>query len=217
MASAEPIQPAGVLIVGTGTLAIWAAELLEASGIFVYGFTPTQASEARAQDDLPILPPITRARIWKLIARREADYVIALGDPTKRAKMAHQLFERAKWPARNAIHPMTFIAKTASISGGSFLLPFVAIGPHAQIGGYVVLEAGATIGPNVQIADFVNVGSGAQIGENCKIDSYALIGRGAVLLPNVHIGKGAQVLPGSVVSESVAPGQTVGGNPACPL
>ncbi len=214
MTSADPIQPAGVLVVGTGTLALWAAELLEASGAFVYGFAPTKALEVRAQDELPVLPPITKARIWKLIARREADYVIALGEPVQRERMAHQLFERVQWPARSVIHPMTFVAKTATIGGGSFLFPFVTVGPHAQIGGYVVLEAQVTVGPNAQIADFVNVGSGAQIGENCKIDSYALIGRGAILLPNVQIGKGAQVLPGSVVSDSIAPGQIVSGYPA---
>ncbi len=212
--SREAITPGGTLIIGTSTLAIWAAEFVESQGGFVYGFAPTREKEEKEAEDLPILEPITRARMWKLIARREADYVIALVDPVARDRMATQLFERVKWPARTLLPDSVYKARTAEVAGGVIAFPHVVLGPQVKVGGYVVIEANTVIGPGTEISDFVNIGSGCQIGESCRIESYAIIGRGAILTPGVRIGKGAQVLAGSVVLDHVAPGQTVGGNPA---
>jgi sugar O-acyltransferase (sialic acid O-acetyltransferase NeuD family) len=212
--SKEEIQPGGILIIGTSTLAIWVADLIESEGGLVYGFAPPKAQEEKESEGLPILPPITQARMWKLIARREADYVIALVEPEQRERMATQLFERVQWPARTVVHPSVYKARTAEVAGGAILFPSVVLGPQVKVGGYVVIEANSSIGPGTEIADFVNIGSGCQIGESCRIESYAIIGRGAILTPGVRIGKGAQVLAGSVVLDHVAPGQTVGGNPA---
>lgn len=210
----DEIKPGGTLIIGTSTLAIWVADLIAHEGGFVYGFTPTKEKEARESEELPILPPITQARMWKIIARREADYVIALAEPEQRERMATQLFERVKWPARPVVHASVYKARTADVAGGAILFPHVVLGPQVKVGGYVVIEANATLGPGTEVADFVNIGSGALISEGCTIENYAIIGRGAILTPGVRIGKGAQVLAGSVVLDHVGPGQTVGGNPA---
>mgnify|MGYP001134832991 FL=1 len=215
--SSDAIKPGGTLIIGTATLAIWVADLIEHEGGFVYGFAPTKEMEPRESEELPILPPITRARMWKIIARREADYVIALVEPEQRERMAMQLFERVKWPARTVAHASVYKARTAEVAGGAILFPHVVLGPRVKVGGYVVIEANATLGLGTEVDDFVNIGSGALISESCTIESYAIIGRGAVLTPGVRIGKGARVLAGSVVLDHVAPGQTVGGNPAHPL
>ncbi len=212
--SKEEITPGGTLVIGTSTLAIWVADFIESQGGLVYGFAPTKEQREKVSEDLPILPPITRARMWKLIAHREADYVVALVEPVQRERMATQLFERVQWPARSIFHPSVYKARTAEIAGGAILFPHVVIGPQVKVGGYVVIEANTAIGVGTEIEDFVNIGSGCQIGESCKIESYAVVGRGAILTPGVCIGKGAQVLAGSVVLDHVAAGQTVGGNPA---
>ncbi len=210
----EDIKPGGTLIIGTSTLAVWVSDFIESEGGFVYGFAPTKEQKEKEVEDLPILEPITRARMWKILARREADYVIALVEPEARERMAAQLFERVQWPARTIVHSSAYKARTAEVAGGVILFPYVVLGPQVRVGGYVVIEANTTIGPGTEIADFVNIGSGCQIGESCKIENYAVIGRGAILTPGVRIGKGAQVLAGSLVLDHVAPGQTVGGNPA---
>ncbi len=214
MKNTETMQTGGTLIIGTSTLAIWAADLIEQSGGFVYGFTPTKEQEAREAEGLPILPPITQARIWKIIARRQADYVIALSSPVQRERMANQLFERVQWPARSLAHSSVYKARTAEVQAGVILMPGVILAPAVQVGGYTVIEANTAIGPGSRIANFVNIGSGCQIGESCEIAPYAVIGRGVILTPGVRIGKEAQVLAGSVVLDHVASGQTVGGNPA---
>jgi len=206
MKEADKLTKNGILVIGTGLLARWAAQLLEMEGELVYGFTPTKDEERKEQDGLSILPPITRARIWKLLRAGEADYVVALTDPVARERMATQIFERVERVARNCIHPSVFIPPTAQLGGGAIILPYAVIGISAQVGGYVVIESHTYIGADTRINDFVNIGSGCQIGEQCEIDSYAWIGRGSVIEAGVRIGKGAQVLPGSVVRESVKPG-----------
>jgi len=206
-----PHPEEGVLIIGTGTLARWAAQLLETAGRLVYGFAPTREHPEKEQDGLSILPPITQARMWKLIRDHKMDYVVALTDPVLRERMAQTLFEKTQRPAIPILHDSVFLAPTAEIGGGSILLPYVVVGISARVGGYVLIESHTYIGAGTTIEDFVNIGSGCQIGENCVIASYSYIGRGAVLMEGVKIGKGAQVLPGAVVQESVKPGEVYGG------
>lgn len=200
----------GVLIIGTSTLARWAAQLLEEAGELVYGFSPTQPHPDKEQDNLNILPPITQARMWKLLQRKGIDYVIALTDPAARERMAQALFERTQRIARPVIHSSTFVAPTATVGGGVIFFPYGVIGISARVGGYVVVESHTYIGAGTHIEDFVNIGSGCQIGENCHIGAYSWIGRGAILSEGIRIGRGAQVLPGAIVRDSVKPGEVYG-------
>ncbi|MCS7189443.1 MAG: hypothetical protein RMJ66_05590 [Bacteroidia bacterium] len=206
----EAMDKRGILIVGTDTLARWSAQLLEGAGELVYGFAPTKEHPQTEQDSLSILPPITRARIWRIIRKAEADFVLALTDPVKRERMALSLFEKTKRVARSVIHSSVYIPSTARIGAGTILFPYVVIGISCEIGGYVVIESHTVVGANTQIEDFVNIGSGCQIGENCFIGSYSWIGRGAVLCEGVRIGRGARVGPGSTVRENVRAGETYG-------
>lgn len=207
MKSANELTKGGILVIGTGVLARWTAQLLEMEGALVYGFTPTKESSDKELDGLSVLPPITRARIWKLLKSAQADYVVALTDPVARERMANAIFERTERVARGCIHSSFFLPPTAQVGGGVIVFPYVVAGVGSHIGGYVVIESHTYIGAGSRIEDFVNIGSGCQIGEQCVIESYAWIGRGAVIEAGVKIGKGAQVLPGSVVRETVRPGE----------
>ncbi|MCS7161943.1 MAG: hypothetical protein NZ958_01260 [Bacteroidia bacterium] len=207
---ADPLPKEGLLIIGTGLLARWAAQIAETCGDLVYGFAPTRLQKEKEWESLSILPPITRARIWKLIQKGEAGYVVALTDPVARERMAHAVFARTRRVARGCIHPSFFLAASAEIGGGAIVFPYVVVGISARIGGYVVIESHTAIGAGTVIEDFVNVGSGCQIGESCYIASYSWIGRGAVIEAGIRVGKGAQILPGAVVRENVGAGEIYG-------
>ncbi|MCX8111600.1 MAG: hypothetical protein N3E49_00160 [Bacteroidia bacterium] len=210
MMEADKLTQNGVLIIGTGPLARWAAQILEMEGKLVYGFAPTRELQQKEQDTLSILPPITRARIWKLLRSEEADYLIALTDPVARERMANQLFERVGRSARNCIHSSVIVPPTTQLGGGIIALPYVVFGVSAQIGGYVAIESHTYIGADTHIHDFVNIGSGCQIGEGCEIECYVWIGRGSLIDAGTKIGKGAQILPGSVVRQNIRPGEIYG-------
>ena len=76
------------------------------------------------------------------------------------------------------------------------------------------------IGPAVQIyaadhpRDAATRREGLEFGRPVTIGADVWIGGGAIILPGVTIGDGAVIGAGSVVTRDVAPGATVGGNPA---
>jgi len=142
----NPHPEEGVLIIGTDTLARWAAQLLEKAGRLVYGFVPTRKHPEKEQDWLSILPPITQARMWKLIRDHKVDYVVALTNPVLRERMAQALFERTQRPAIPIVHDSVFLAPTAEVGAGSILLPYVVVGISARVGGYVAIESHTYIG-----------------------------------------------------------------------
>jgi maltose O-acetyltransferase len=79
------------------------------------------------------------------------------------------------------------------------------------------------IGPAVQIyaadhpRDAATRRDGLEFGRPVTIGCDVWIGGGAIILPGITIGDGAVIGAGSVVTRDVAPGATVGGNPARPL
>jgi acetyltransferase-like isoleucine patch superfamily enzyme len=69
------------------------------------------------------------------------------------------------------------------------------------------------------IGDFVTFAPGVQCNGNVIVHDFAYVGAGAVIKqgrPSVPltIGRGATIGMGAVVTRSVAPGETVVGNPA---
>ena len=105
------------------------------------------------------------------------------------------------------------------------------IGAHCTIGARVILEFGEAleIGDRVFLADGVVIlttthqlgpkerRAGPLVRNVVAIGNDVTIGAESIILPGVTIGDGARVLPNSVLNASVAPGVTVGGNPARPM
>lgn len=79
------------------------------------------------------------------------------------------------------------------------------------------------IGPGVQLLtpdhprDPEERRQGFEFGRPIRIGRNAWIGGGALVMPGITIGDDAIVGAGAVVTRDVAPGATVGGNPARPL
>ncbi len=114
------------------------------------------------------------------------------------------------------------------------------IGDDVSIGTQSVVEHHVTIGNGVRLHTRVFVPEYSVLGDGCwlgpgvmitnaryprsegvkdrligaHIEEGAIIGANAVLLPGVHVGARALVGAGSVVTQDVAPGMIVAGNPA---
>jgi maltose O-acetyltransferase len=137
------------------------------------------------------------------------------GDDAVRSKILAELFGR---PVSAVIRPPFHVDYGTEIRfGEDVFLNY----------GCVVLDvARVTIGDRVQIGPYVQIltadhprdaaerATGAEWGRPISIGADAWIGGGAILLPGVTIGDGAIVAAGAVVTRDVAPGTTVGGNPA---
>jgi len=120
------------------------------------------------------------------------------------------------------------------------VLPGARIGQDCNICSHCLIENDVVIGDRVTVKSGVQVWDGLRIEDDVFIgpnvtftnDAYpksrnagftrtstwiekgASIGGGATLLPGVRVGAGAMVGAGAVVTQDVAPGATVVGNPA---
>lgn len=102
------------------------------------------------------------------------------------------------------------------------------VGHNSRLGDMVRIQHGAFIPNRSVIGHRVFIGPNATLTDdrhpvvlnpNYKaeppvIEDDVSIGAGAVILPGVHLGQGCRVGAGAVVTKSVAPHQTVRGNPA---
>ncbi|HTM19693.1 MAG TPA: acyltransferase [Kofleriaceae bacterium] len=117
--------------------------------------------------------------------------------------------------------------------------PFVEIQRGVRVGARCKISSHTFICSGVDIDDEVFVGHGVMFSndrhpravnrqgqlagpddwilETTRVERGASIGSGSTILCGLTIGAGAMVGAGSVVTEDVAPGATVAGNPARPL
>ncbi len=137
------------------------------------------------------------------------------GEDNARAKILAELFG---CPVTAVIRPPFHVDYGTEIRFGD--------GVFVNYGCVILDVARVTIGDRVQIGPYVQIltadhprdpaerATGAEWGRPIDIGADAWIGGGAILLPGVTVGEGAIVAAGAVVTRDVAPGATVGGNPA---
>jgi sugar O-acyltransferase (sialic acid O-acetyltransferase NeuD family) len=106
------------------------------------------------------------------------------------------------------------VAVDAELGAGSVVLHHAHVGPDSRIGRAVIINTGAIVEHDVVIGDGAHVGPGAAVLGGCQIGGRAFIGSGARVLPGRTVGADAVVGAGAVVTEDVAPGVTVVGQPA---
>jgi maltose O-acetyltransferase len=114
---------------------------------------------------------------------------------------------------------------------------FVDYGYNIRLGRGVFLNYGCIVLDvvAVEIGDLTQIGPGVQIltpdhprgpaerrsglefGRPIRIGANVWIGGGAIILPGLTVGDDAIIGAGAVVTRDVAPGATVGGNPARPI
>lgn len=120
--------------------------------------------------------------------------------------------------------PRACIGADVNICSHCFIENDVVIGDRVTVKSGVqlwdgtVIEDDVFIGPNVTFTNdrYPRSKVYPEAFARTIVEKGASIGGGATILPGVTIGAGAMVGAGAVVTRSVAPGQTVIGNPARP-
>ena len=137
------------------------------------------------------------------------------GDDQMRGRILAELFGQ---PVNAVIRPPFYVDYGTEIRFGD--------GVFLNYGCVVLDVARVTFGDRVQVGPYVQIltpdhprdpaerATGAEWGQPITIGTDAWIGGGAILLPGITVGDGAIVAAGAVVTRDVAPGASVGGNPA---
>lgn len=203
-----------VIILGAKHLGMAAMEIFQRNQVVIYGFLDDD--ERLHGTEINFIPVLGRTEddgFLKLIGKK-CEAFVAIDDLALHKRLVKLLNERRKMMPVNAIHPLSYLADSATLGHGNFVGAQVAINAMATIGNHTLLHAGAVIEYEAQVGNFVQIGAGAVIGANVIIEEGAFIGSGAVIVAGVRIGKQARVGAGSVVVASVDAGKTVFGNPA---
>ena len=141
-----------------------------------------------------------------------------IGDPTRKQLLQELLGSGSETAALRPTFSVDygyniFLGEGVFMNYGCVVLDIcpVRIGDNTQIG------------PNTQILtadhprDAETRDKGLEFGQPITIGRNVWIGGAALILPGVPIGDDAIIGAGAVVTRDVAPGVTVGGNPARPL
>ena len=146
----------------------------------------------------------------------EAEFVIAVGEPAGREKLAEKL---AKAGARNGrvVDTSTLVADSADLQGGTVITPLCSVSSEAHIGLHACVNTMSIVGHDVHVGDYSVISSMVNIGGGCSIGSASYLGMGALIKEGVKIGRNVIVGMGSVVYSDIPDDVIALGNPARPM
>ncbi len=140
-------------------------------------------------------------------------YVLAVGDPRLRKRLAELLAERGGRFA-SIVHPRAWVARETVLGDGVVVGPLAYVGPGARLGDHVMVNA------QVAVAHDDHAGRWAVFSPMCAANGAVVLGDGAFLgthatvLPGRTVGAWAYVGAGALVHRDVAPATKVVGVPA---
>ncbi len=144
-------------------------------------------------------------------------FVVALGDPVARARVAAQL-ERLIGPRfATIVHSRTWIGRNVTIGDGSMVFGLTSVTADATLGRHVLVNPGTTIAHDCQLGDFATLGPSCALAGGVIVEAGAELGIGVRVAPGVRIGPRAMVGAGAVCIYPVPADTTVVGVPARPI
>jgi len=158
---------------------------------------------------------------WLTMPATSRHITLAIANSVVREKLAAQCeadgVEFVHTQASN-----TVVLDEVEMGPGAILCPFVSLTSNIRIGKQFHANIYSYVAHDCVIGDFVTFAPGVHCNGNVVVEDHAYIGTGAILKQGqpgapLVIGRGAVVGMGAVVTKSVAPGDTVIGNPAKPM
>jgi len=148
----------------------------------------------------------------------DSRYIVAVGDPESRRKVAEMFHERdAK--ATTLVHPRVEMSRFVEIEDGAVICAGNVITTNIMIGQHVHVNLSCTLGHDVIIGEFSTLSPGVCVSGNVHIGRSVFIGTGANIINGTDdapliIGDGATIAAGACVIRSVEPGALMAGVPA---
>jgi sugar O-acyltransferase (sialic acid O-acetyltransferase NeuD family) len=140
-------------------------------------------------------------------------FICAIGDNQYREKYVKIIKDKGGVFV-SMVHPLTRIAKDATVGVSCIIGPWTIVESGAKIGDFCLIQTGAIIGHDVSVGDFSRIDSRAICAGSSKLSEYVTVYTGAIVNQNAIVEKNATVGAGSFVSTKVSEGKTAFGNPA---
>jgi sugar O-acyltransferase (sialic acid O-acetyltransferase NeuD family) len=204
---------AGIAIYGAGGLGRELLQVLRDMGTPCAGFVVDRRFPAPAAiQDVAI-----HRSVHVLSADPSVSFVIAIGNPTARARLAAELEREIGSRFGTVIHPRAWVGSSVHIGMGSMVFGPASITADARLGRHVLVNPGTTIAHDCELADFATLGPSCASAGGVIVDEGAELGVGVRVAPGVRIGRGAMVGAGAVCIRPVPADTTVAGVPARPV
>ena len=202
-----------LVIVGAGgfgrEVAWLVEEINEADATWnLMGFIDNQKSEGSIINGYPVLGDES----W-FINHKEANAVIAIGDPIVRQKIASRLALHSVSFA-SLIHPEISIHSTVSVGLGSILCRGTIVTVNVDIGSHVIINLDSTIGHDAILNDFVTIFPSCNISGFVRIGSHSLLGTGTQIIQELNVGENVYIGAGAVVNRDIPNNSVAVGVPA---
>lgn len=156
-------------------------------------------------------PDILGGLSWLVDAHSRISYVIGIGSPTIRAKIADRLGDRH---SATLVHPAAIVSSDASLGAGTVVCAGSVINTNVTIGQHVHINPLCNIGHDAFLDSFVSVNPMVAVSGNVHVGRGVLLGSHSVVLQGLTISDGAVVGAAACVVRKVGQGQTVKGVPA---
>lgn len=112
------------------------------------------------------------------------------------------------------IHPSSFVARSAKIGYGSFVLANAVLNPNSKVGNHCSIHSNSLVGHDTVMGDYNFVAAHVSIGSNNKIGNAIFFGLHSSYNNYITIGDYCFIGMASNVIKSLDSGVKVYGNPA---
>jgi sugar O-acyltransferase (sialic acid O-acetyltransferase NeuD family) len=201
------ICPMDLYLAGAGGVGREALDVVLAQGRSVVAFLDDGLAGQTVRG-LPVLAPSQ--------APRGERYLIAIADPTVRARLS-DLLDRRGLTAVTLIHPSAGVGPETSLAAGCLVHANAYISSSVSIGTHCQVHYNATVGHDATLDDRVTIYPGANVAGAVRLATDVTVGSNAVVLAGITVGRGGFVGAGAVVTRDVGSGVVVIGSPARPL
>lgn len=203
-----------LIIVGAGGFArevLWLIQEKNKSQeaeITVHGFIGE--SSATRLNGLPVLG--NDAWAFQQVDRK-VRFVVAIGDPDLRQKVAKNYVEQGFRPMR-LVHPGVHLGEDVRVGAGTILCAGAVLTTDIEVGEFSIVNLNATVGHDCTLGAFTTLHPGVNVSGNVRVGEGAELGAGATVLPGIQIGAGAVLGAGAVATADLEAGKRYVGVPA---
>lgn len=195
-----------VIIIGTGGHAKVIADIVLSSGDNLVGFLTSECNKDTFIGK-PVLGNNTEFEKY-----RDNNFVIAIGNPDVRERIAFQMRE-VKW--YTAIHPSAIVSSINVILGqGSVVMANAVINPYVQIGKHCIINTGAIVEHDNIVEDFAHISVGTKLAGSVKVGKKTWVGVGATISNGISVCENCMIGAGAVVIKNIDITGTYVGIPA---
>lgn len=200
--------------------------ILGASG---HGKVVADAAEAAGWQEVVFFddawPVVVKNGLWDVVGATcdllmgLADFdgvVVAIGNNIIRQDKLDAL-QIAGGKLVSVVHPNAVVSRYASVGVGSVIFAGAIVNAEASVGVGAILNTNSVVEHDCMLGRGCHVSPGAVLAGGVMISDGVWVGANATIRQLVRVGDGAMVGMSAVVTNDVAPGTTVVGNPARPL